>query len=42
MKIRLLNGQWKSKEVAKPPCKKKLIRREIQSNLDHATGKKEK
>lgn len=34
MKIRHLNGQWKSKEVAKLQCKKELIRGEIQSNLD--------
>ena len=42
MKIGHLNGQWKSKEVAKLQCEKEVIRREIESNLDHVTYKKER
>ena len=42
MKIGHLNGQWKSKEVAKLQCEEEVIRREIQSNLDHVTHKKER
>ena len=42
MKIGHLNGQWKSKEVAKLQCEEEVIRREIQSNLHHVTHRKER